>query len=132
VDARVAAGVAAGHVGSHDKQTQEGGGFSIGKVLSAFLPSHAIPALVGAARALPDEVRHLTADVAGSAANLFDPAEYGHPTQQQECHLPVRLWRGSSKVTRRPARGGAPEPVAAQRHQHDPDSPADRQSSDCQ
>jgi hypothetical protein len=70
------------------KQMKEGGGFSIGKVLSAFLPSHAIPALVGAARALPDEVRHLTADVAGSAANLFDPAEYGHPTQQQELSSP--------------------------------------------
>lgn len=55
-----------------DKQIHEGGGFSIGHVLGAFMPSHWIPALTGAVKALPSDFRALGADVYADMKSLPD------------------------------------------------------------
>lgn len=59
------------------QQQTHSGGFSIGQALSEFLPSHWIPALVGAAKALPGELRSLVAEIAGDVgATAYD---FAHP-----------------------------------------------------
>lgn len=53
-----------------EQQQQSSGGFSITHALSALMPTHWIPALAGAAEALPGELRSLAANVVGGLDTL--------------------------------------------------------------
>jgi hypothetical protein len=61
-----------------DHQMKEGGGFSIGRTLGAFMPSHWIPAIVGAAKAIPHEATDLWSSITGIAAETAH--DVAHPT----------------------------------------------------
>lgn len=77
------------------RSSNEGGGFNaehaLGGFLSAFMPSHAIPALIGAVKALPSDVRQLAADTAGYTVQAGQDLAHGDISRALKLFTPYSM-----------------------------------------